>query len=99
MYDSSLLLCSIRTFASFEFCQICMIAFDESLLKRSTTNNIQFLGVLSTSIDKYLGFKCNPASMHSVMLLIANIWNEVGIGYLINSLGSYIFLSFRDSPV
>lgn len=99
MYDSSLLLCSIRTFASFEFCQIYAIAFDESLLKWSTTNNIQFLGLLSTSIDKYLGFKCNAASTHSVILLIANIWNEFAIDYLINCLGSYIFLSIKDSLV
>ena len=99
MYDSLLLLCSIRTFASFEFCQIYVIAFDESLLKWSTTHNIQFLGVLSTSIDKYLGFKCNAASTHSVILLIANIWNEFAIDYLINRLGSYFFLSVKDSLV
>lgn len=96
MYDSSLLLCSIRTLASFEFCQIYVIAFDESLLKWSTTNNIQFFGVLSTSIDKYLGFKCNAASTHSIILLVANIWDEVAIDYLINRLGSYFFLSLKD---
>lgn len=96
MYDSSLLLCSIRTLASFEFCQIYVIAFDESLLKWSTTNNIQFFGVLSTSIDKYLGFKCNAASTHSIILLVANIWDEFAIDYLINHLGSYFFLSLKD---
>lgn len=96
MYDSSLLLCSIRTLASFEFCQIYVIAFDESLLKWSTTNNIQFFGVLSTSIDKYLELKCNAASTHSIILLVANIWDEFAIDYLINRLGSYFFLSLKD---